>query len=135
MAICKVRIEFKCASDLSFRRRPIPIEKKFVGCHRRVRFSQCIVERDSPSCRPFCFWCGFLRRNDPKRSLYIVGFRQSDVGERIVRVYINCLLEILDGLLRPIFCKFVPEVRALHIKLKGFDVFRVVLRQLLLVRA
>ena len=52
--------------------------------------------------------------------------------ERIIRVAVNCQLELLYGLSDSFRCPLVPVITAVQIELIGFSVCRVALRELLL---
>src|SRR5205807_6228296 len=72
---------------------------------------------------------------DPVRAEVQVRISETRVSERVLLVFLNRLLEILDGILVALDRALVPVVTALQVQLVRLGIVRVTLRDALLVRA
>jgi hypothetical protein len=61
-----------------------------------------------------------------------ISLRERGISLGVIRVFINRLLEILDGFPKALFRRLTPDIATFEIKLVGFRVFSVSLRQMLL---
>ena len=59
--------------------------------------------------------------------------RQSSIGQRVVRIFCDGLLEIVDCFPHIVVCEFFPVIPALQIQVVGFPIFRFVGGQFFLV--
>src|SRR4029079_8506067 len=85
-------------------------------------FGEIVVDLDRSQCSLFSFWHYFARREMNIRQAKI-SIRQPAVGQGVVGVDLNRLLENLDGLQHPFSAVFVPEKAASQVKIVGFNVF------------
>src|SRR6185369_9152385 len=84
-------------------------------------FGEIVVDLDRSQCSLFSFWHYFARREMNIRQAKI-SIRQPAVGQGVVGVDPNRLLENLDGLQHPFFAVSVPEITASQVEIVGFNV-------------
>ena len=98
--------------------------KIVVGKHGRgsMGFAQTVIEFQGPLHR------GFRLRNRISRSSRTVvgkkeiGISQANIGEDIIRIFQDSLIEIIDGLAQVRPGPFVPKISALQVNLVSFTV-------------
>src|SRR6476660_10622602 len=61
------------------------------------------------------------------------GVRQSSVGQRVVRIFVDGLVEIVDGLPYVVVSELAPVIAALEIKIVGFPIFGLLRGELFLI--
>ena len=74
-------------------------------------FSERVIDFQSLERGRLRFWKGFVRRHPSRRILgpqKIVSVSEAAIGQREARVFFNCLLKVLDGLLHTTFSPLVP---------------------------
>src|SRR5260370_7479707 len=133
MSIRTVRIKFYGSFELIFGCVPIPIVPKYREAEFGMSLGESVINFDGLlSCR-FRFREKFGCRHfayKPKRTICV---GESSVREPVRRVSFNRLLEIRNAGLNFRRCIFGKMVTSLELKLIGFPVFALGLRQLLLI--
>ena len=114
----RIRIELDAALELGFGCRPVPVEPQLDVPERDVRFAQRGIELHGLE-------RGGLRfrdRFDPERTEEQIRVGEPGVGNGILRIFGNRLLQILDRLLVAVDRALVPVVAALEIQLVSFGI-------------
>src|SRR5215472_1732439 len=120
-----VWIELDSALELMLSRSPIPIVVVQNVSHRSMRLSQGVVQLES-SC------CGRLRLlhcNTWSQDFWTSEHRQvseivskSRVGECKIRVFLNCLGEVLSCFIQSLGCSHVPVIATEKVCLIGIRI-------------
>jgi hypothetical protein len=84
--------------------RPVPIEPELDVPHRDVRFGEIVIELERLERRGL----RFRNRFYPVRAEEQVRVGEPGVCKRVLRVLVDRLLEVLDGLFESADCALVP---------------------------
>src|SRR6266513_1732709 len=103
-------LEFYATLKLFLRRRPVPIVVHENMRQRRMRFGDCIIQRQRLQCRYFSLWHGFVRGRKIVKRQCSVGIRQPHVAESEIRVALYRLLELLARSFDPAGSALVPQI-------------------------
>src|ERR1043165_10091980 len=119
-------IKFRCG------RGPIPVIVQFDKCQRGACLSECVVQFQSFQRRRLCFWNsvpggdGTCVKRKGERCITV---SQTGVCQRVIRLFLYRLIEILDSLFLSRLGSLVPKETAFEIKLISFSVLCRTLRQ------
>src|SRR4029434_820226 len=113
-------IELNCSLEFSLGRRIVPIEPQSNLSQRTMSSRDRVIQLNCFQCRGPGFWESLLGREFAVQNQVTIAVGQPGVSLGITRVVLNSLVEVLDGLFRFFFCKFVPVVTSLEISLMGF---------------
>ena len=135
MRVRAVRVEFQRTPELALGRVPVPVVPEDDMAEGGVGLGQPVVDLDRLPRRGLRLRHQFRRRHFTGDCEHAVCLGEPGVGQRVSRVNLDRLPEVGDaGLnLRP--CVFEKVVMTLEVKLVGFGVPRVILREALLVGA
>src|SRR5438105_4535274 len=132
---CVVWIQFNGSFVFSFGAGEIVIVVVENASERGMRLGQSVVERQGFQRGLPRFRQGFTGRQTAIDWKQCVSIGETGMGQRIIRVERDGLVEILNRLLNILWRALVPIETSFQIKLISLRIVRVVLRQLLLVRA
>src|SRR5712675_3417222 len=110
-------LEFYTALELFLRLRPVPIVVHQNMRQRRVRFSECVIQRQRLYCRFFCLWHCFVWGDKIVKRQCSVGIRQADIAKSKIRIALDALLEVLDRLFDSVRSALVPKIAAAKVEL------------------
>src|SRR4051794_39132095 len=128
-------IEFDGSLELTFCTSPVPLEAMLDVTERGMSLTQPIIQFQRLHRRRTCFRHRLLWRtafDDAERGVRVC---EASVGQRVVRVLDDGVLEIADRLLKTFVVSLVPEIAPFDVRLISLRVFGVVFRELLLLRA
>src|SRR6267142_1444537 len=125
VSIRAVRVKLQRLTELVLRRAPVPVIPEYCEAEDRVSFGQGVVNRDCLLQRRFRLREKFIRWHVAVEWQRAVRVCESDIGERVIGVEIDRLLEICDG---GFYCRrrsLEGVVAPADVKLVGFGVQRV----------
>ena len=114
--------KFYAALELFLRCRPVPIVIHQDMRQRRVRFGECVIQRQRLYCRFFCLWHRFVRRGEIVKRQGNVGIRQAGVAESEIRIALDALLEVLDRVFDSVRRALVPKITAAQVGIISLNV-------------
>ena len=130
-----VGIQFDRASVFALRGVPIPLVRVDRIRQRRVRLGQLIVDRQRLLRRRPRAREGLFRRQPGPDIEQVVDVGQAGVRQRVLRIDLDGLVEVLDGLVQPLGVALVPLEAALEVQLVRARVAGLLLGQELLLAA
>src|SRR5947208_15973637 len=108
MSIGVVGVQLDSMAKLAIRRGPIPVVIEIDKCQRRMRFCKPGVQFQSPHdcllCRRKSVFRGKIRVPRP----WYPRVGQTDVGQGITGILVDCLSETPDSFSESLFWFFVP---------------------------
>src|SRR3989442_14166712 len=124
-----IRIQLDGALEFLFGAREIPFEIRLDHCKRGVSFRDRIVERKGFLDRFASLACAL---SDGRQALFAeqdvaVSYPRISLGE--VRILVDRLPEVVEGLAEPFFASLIPMVTALEVSLISFAACSVMFRQ------
>src|SRR6266576_2950382 len=120
-------LEFYTALELFLRLRPVPIVVYQNMRQRRVRFGECVIQRQRLCCRVFCLWHRFVWGGKVVKRQSGVAISQADVAKSKIRIALDALLEVLNRVFDSVRSALVPKIAAAQVELIRFWICAVVL--------
>src|SRR6266576_2919962 len=116
----RIGIKFESAFEFGFRPRPIPLVGFANKSKRNVGLRQAVINLERLCGSRLGVLANLVRGHVPRISEERVGIGKARIGQSVMWISINGLLEEINSLGESNFCPFVLIIKTLQIELISF---------------